>query len=148
MLPHPERNVGKGAAFAICTMPTANIQFPDSLERVYPPDAFAIDAAQNGHVTSQVVHGVRILSAPNTSGYFDFERASQLAAEPKSSTFLAPYRREAELTDAERDSTTPPDPRGGYEDFLADIVAAARQFGFKPDNSPGRNEPRLQGLRQ
>jgi hypothetical protein len=129
-------------------MPTANIHCRDSLERVYPPDAFAIDAAQNGQVTSQAIHGVRILSAPNTSGYFDFERASQLAAEPKSSTFLAPYRREADLTDTERDHTTPPDPRDGYEDFLTEIIAAAQQFGFKPENSPGRNEPRLQGLRQ
>jgi hypothetical protein len=129
-------------------MPTANIQYPDSLERIYPPDAFAIDAARNRQATSQVIHGVRILSAPNTSGHFDFERASQLAAEPKSSTLLAPYRREAKLTDAERDSTTPPDPRDGYEEFLADIVAAAQQFGFKPEKSPGRNEPRLQGLRQ
>jgi hypothetical protein len=99
-------------------------------------------------MTSQAIHGVRILSAPNTRGCFDFEMASQLAAEPKSSTFLAPYRREAKLTDAERDSTNPPDPRDGYEDFLADIIAAAQQFGFKPKKSPGRNEPRLQGLRQ
>jgi hypothetical protein len=129
-------------------MPTANIQYPDSLEHVYSRDAFAIDAAQNGQMTSQVIHGVRILSAPNASGYFDFERASQLAAEAKSSTFLAPYRREAKLTDAERDSTTPPDPRDGYEDFLADIIVAAQQFGFKPERSPGCNEPRLQGLRQ
>jgi hypothetical protein len=129
-------------------MPTANIQYPDSLKRVYPPDAFAIDAAQNGQVTSQVIHGVRILSAPDTSGYFDFERASQLAAEPKSSTFLAAYRRETKQTDGERDSTTLPDPRDGYEDFLADILAAAQQFGFKPEKSPGRNEARLQGLRQ
>jgi hypothetical protein len=129
-------------------MPTANIQYPDSLERVYPPDAFAIDAAQNGQVTSQVIHGVPILSAPNASGCFDFERASQLAAEAKSSTFLAPYRRAAKLTDAERDSTTPPDPRDGYEEFLAEIIAAAQQFGFTPEKTPGCNEPRLQGLRQ
>jgi hypothetical protein len=129
-------------------MPTANVQYPVSLEHVYSSDAFAIDAAQNGQEMSQVVHGVRILSAPNASGYFDFERASQLAAEAKSSTFLAPYRREAKLTDAERDSTTLPDPRDGYEDFLADIIAAAQQLGFKPEKSPGRNEPRLQGLRQ
>jgi hypothetical protein len=98
-------------------MPTANIQYPDSLEQVYSPDAFAIDAAQNGQMTSQVIHGVRILSAPNASGYFDFERASQLAAEAKSSTFLAPYRREAKLTDAERDSTTRPTRETGTRTF-------------------------------
>lgn len=41
-----------------------------------------------------------------------------------------------------------PNPRQGYEDFLADIVGAAQKFGFKPEKSPGRDEPRLRGLRQ
>jgi hypothetical protein len=133
-------------------MPTANIRQPDSIERVYPPDAFASDAAQNGQVTSEVVRGVRILSAPNAVGDFDFERGSRQVGEPASSTFLTPYRREQRLTDAGRDSAAnqlpQPDPREGYQDFLADIVTAAQQFGFDPEKSPGRAEPRLQGLRQ
>lgn len=133
-------------------MPTANIRHPDSIERVYTPDAFASDAAQNGQVTSEFVRGVRILSAPNAVGDFDFERGSRQVGEPASSTFLTPYRREQRLIDAGRDSAAiqlpQPDPREGYQDFLADIVAAAQQFGFDPEKSPGRDEPRLQGLRQ
>ena len=136
----------------IARMPTANIHRRDSIERVYPADAFASDAAQNGQVTNQVVRGVRILSAPNAAGDFDLERGSHHAGEPSSPTFLTPYRREEPLINAGQDNPTnqptPPDPRAEYESFLADTVAAARQFGFEPEKSPGRDEPRLQGLRQ
>ena len=41
-----------------------------------------------------------------------------------------------------------PDPRAGYEAFLANIVAVARRFGFEPEASPGPDEPRLHGARQ
>ena len=54
--------------------------------------------------------------------------------------------------DAGRDSpatvSADPDPRAGYEDFLNDIIAVAQRFGFEPEQSPGRSEPRLRGLRQ
>jgi hypothetical protein len=133
-------------------MPTANIHRRDSIERVYPSDAFASDAAQNWQVTNQVVHGVRVLTAPNASGDFDFERAAHHVGEPASSTFLTPYRHEGRPISAERDSPaiqeTRPDPDAEYEGFLTDIVAVARQFGFEPEKSPGRDEPRLRGLRQ
>ena len=133
-------------------MPTANVQRRDSIERAYPPDAFASDAAQNEQVTNQVLRGVRILSAPDAAGDFDLEPASQQVGEAGSSIFLAPYRREKRLINAERESGAtepgPLDPQKGYADFLAEIVAAAQQFGFEPKKSPGRDEPRLQGLRQ
>jgi hypothetical protein len=41
-----------------------------------------------------------------------------------------------------------PCPRARYGAFLADIVAAAQRFGFELKESPGRDEPRLRGLRQ
>jgi hypothetical protein len=41
-----------------------------------------------------------------------------------------------------------PDARAGYEAFLNDVVAVAPRFGFEPEESPGRDEPRLRGLRQ
>jgi hypothetical protein len=133
-------------------MPKANIHHRQSLERVYPPDAFASDAAQNGPATSAVVLGVRILSAPDATGEFEFERASQQVGEAAPPTFLAPYRREDRLIDAGRDSpatrSARPDPRQGYEDFLADIVATAQRFGYAPKDAPGRDDPRLRGLRQ
>src|SRR5439155_16667815 len=133
-------------------MPTANIHRRDTIERVYPPGAFASDAAQNGQVTNQVLHGVRILSAPNAAGDFDFERGTHHVGEPPTSTFLTPYRREGKLISSGGDSpatqATRPDPGAEYKGFLADIVAVARQFGFKPEKGPGRDEPRLRGLRQ
>jgi hypothetical protein len=139
--------VGKSKA-----MPKANIHRRGTLEQVYPPDAFASDAAENAPATSEVVLGVRILSAPDAAGDFELERASRHVGEAASPTFLAPHRREDRLISAGRDSpatrSAQPDPREGYEDFLADIIAAAEQFGFEPEKSPSRDEPRLQGLRQ
>ena len=140
-------------------MPKANIDRRSTLEEIYPPDAFASDTAQNGRVPNTVVSGVRILSAPDAAGNFDFERATQQVGEAAAASFLAPHRREERTQDAGRDSPTPvsadPDPRAGYEAFLAgyeaflnDIIAVAQRFGFEPKASPGRDEPRLRGLRQ
>jgi hypothetical protein len=112
-------------------MPKANIHRPSTLEKVYPPDVFASDAAKNGRVPNTVLSGVRILAASDAAGNFEFERATQQIGEATSAAFLAPYCRE--------------DPRAGYEAFLAD---AAQRFGFKPQESPGRDEPRLRGSRQ
>ena len=133
-------------------MAKANIHRRSTLEEIYPPDAFASDTAQNGRVPSTVLSGVRILSAPDAAGDFDFERATQQIGEAASASFLAPHRREDRTRDAGRDSpatvSVDPDARAGYEAFLNDIVAVAQRFGFEPEASPGRDEPRLRGLRQ
>jgi hypothetical protein len=125
-------------------MAKANIHRRSTLEEIYPPDAFASDAAQNGRVPNTMLSGIRILSAPDAAGDFDFERATRQIGETASASFLAPHRRE-EGTLAE---SAIPDPRAGYEAFLEDIVAVAQRFGFEPEESPGRDEPRLRGLRQ
>ncbi len=127
-------------------MPKANIHRRSSLEEIYPPDAFASDAAQNGRVPNTALNGVRILSAPNAAGDFEFERATQQVGEAGSASFLAPHRRQQKVGGADRTSST--DPQAGYEAFLADIIAAAQRFGFKAEESPGRGEARLRGLRQ
>ena len=62
-------------------MAKANIHRRSTLEEVYPPDAFASDAAQNGRVPNTVLSGVRILSAPDAAGDFEFERATQQIGE-------------------------------------------------------------------
>jgi hypothetical protein len=121
-------------------MPKTNIHRRSTLEEVYPPDAFASDAAQNDRVPNTILSGVRILSAPDAAGDFDLERATQQTGEATSASFLAPNR----PTTASAD----PDPRAGYDAFLSDIVATAQRFGFKPEESPGQDEPRLRGLRQ
>ena len=133
-------------------MPRANIHLRSTLEEVYPPDAFASDATQNGRVPNDLVSGVRILSAPSAAGHFEFERATRQIGEAVSATFLAPYRHEDRLADAGRDGKTgvprTPDPPAGYDAFLVDIVSVAQRFGFEPEASPGFGEPRLRGLRQ
>jgi hypothetical protein len=133
-------------------MSKANIHDRRSLEAAYPADAFASDAAQNGRPDTQLVSGVRILSAPDAAGDFKLERAARQVGEALSSAFLAPHRREDRVVDAGRDSPTlvsaAPDPREGYNSFLDEIVAAARRFGFDPQGSPGRGDPRLRGMRQ
>jgi len=40
----------------------------------------------------------------------------------------------------------PTDPARGYAQFLNDIVAATKRFGFRVDRSPSR-DPRLRGFR-
>jgi len=133
-------------------MPRANILPRSTLEEIYPPDAFASDATQNGRVPNDVLSGVRILSAPSPAGDFEFERATRQIGEPVSATFIAPYRHEDRLSDAGRDRKTGAaralDPPAGYDAFLADIVSVAQRFGFEPEASPGFGEPRLRGLRQ
>ena len=133
-------------------MPMANIRDRRSLEAAYPPDAFASDAAENGRSGTAVLKGVRVLSAPDATGEFALERAAQQIGEALSESFLAPQRRDGRLIDPGRDSPTrasaEPEPTDGYEGFLADLAAAAQRFGFRPEESPGRDEPRLRGLRQ
>src|SRR5438046_1982745 len=98
-------------------MPKGNIHRRNTLEEVYPPDAFAGDAAQNGRVPNTVLSGVRILSAPDAAGDFAFERATQQIGEAVSASFLAPHRREDRTQNAGRDSPTTasagPDLRAG-----------------------------------
>src|SRR5215471_10083270 len=112
-------------------MTKANSRRRQSLERVYPPDALASDAAENGLATNQVVLGVRILSAPDAAGDFELERTGQQVGEAIPPTFLAPQRREERPIDAGGDSpaiqSARLNPRQGYEDFLADIVNAAQR---------------------
>lgn len=123
-------------------MTKANISDRRALERIYPADAFASDAAQNANLASGVEKGVRVLSAPDNGGEFGLERASRQVGEAASPAFLAPHRHHAAT------GSEPEDPRGGYDEFLQDIVAAAQQFGFEAKKTPGRDDPRIRGLRQ
>jgi hypothetical protein len=133
-------------------MVKANIHRRQSFEQAYPPDAFASDAVENGRTATGLLKGVRILFAPDAAGDFDFVRTTRQAGEAGSAAFVAPYRREDRLVNAGRDSPTTesagPDPREGYEAFIAEVVTAAQKFGFRPEDTPGHDEPRLRGLRQ
>jgi hypothetical protein len=126
-------------------MAKANINDRTSIERVYPPDAFAVDAADNEKQPGNpVLHGVRIGSAPDAQGMFEIERGSRQVGEVGGAMFLAPFRRDPGRDFADR----APDPAAGYDSFIDEIVAAAPCFGFREEASPGVGDARLQGPRQ
>ena len=118
----------------------ANIQDRATLERAYPFEAYARDAAQNSLAESQVLRGIRILSAPDAVGAFELEPASRHIGETAGAVFLAPQRRNVGSGEI--------DQRASYEEFLDEIIAAAQRSGFEPEQAPGRNDSRLRGLRQ
>ena len=121
-------------------MATENIADRAGLERIYPAEAFASDAARNDDFASGLERGVRVLSAPDAGGAFGVERATRQVGEVAAASFLVPRRRQAASGD--------PDPRAGYAEFLDDIVAAALRIGFEAEDAPGRGDPRIRGLRQ
>src|SRR4051812_44743482 len=103
-------------------MARANINDRGSIECVYPADNFAGDAADNEKQPgNQVLHGVRILSAPDAQGAFELERASRQVGEFGGALFLAPFRRDTGREFARQ----APDPAAGYDGFIDEIIAAA-----------------------
>jgi len=124
-------------------MATANINDRSSIERIYPPDAFTVDAAENDRQPgNQVLHGIRIVSAPDAQGRFEIERGGRQIGEVGSALFLAPFRRS--IGQAGRAS----DAASEYDAFIDEIIAAAPHFGFREAESPGVGDARLQGPRQ
>src|SRR4051812_36932599 len=103
-------------------MPKANIHDRSSIERIYPPDIFATDAADNEKQPGNVVlHGVRITAAPDAHGDFELQRASEHVGEVAGAVFLASFRRDIGHDRAR----TAPDPETGYDAFIDEIIAAA-----------------------
>ena len=129
-------------------MARANINDRATMERAYPADAFAGDAARNERSTEPLRHGVRIGSAPDGAGWFELEPATRHAGEPETLHFLTPVRRREELTDQGRTISQTAAARSdeGYHRFLDDVVAAAKRFGYRREDSPSR-DPRLRGFR-
>ena len=125
-------------------MARANIHDRVSIERAYPPEAFAGDAAANDRRRRELLHGVRIAAAPDAAGEFEIERAAQQVGEVPGAVFLAPFHRAT----AEDHAVANPDPRHGYDRFIDDIIEATRRRGYRAEDSPGRSDPRLKGLRQ
>lgn len=120
-------------------MAIANINDRTSIELIYPPDAFALDASDNDRQPgNDIRHGVRIVSAPDPQGRFELERASRQIGEAGGALFLAPFRRDP----------AGGEPAAGYDAFVDEIIAAAPCFGFRKETSPGLGDPRLHGLRQ
>ena len=125
-------------------MSKANINDRQSIERVYPAEAYAADASENDRHKQEVVKGVRILSAPDAAGNFEFNAATQQVGESPGAVFLAPFH----TATAEDQAPANPDSRHGYDGFIGDIIEAATKFGYRPEQSPGARDPRLRGPRQ
>jgi hypothetical protein len=122
----------------------ANIHDRRSIERIYPPEAYARDAAENDRQRVELRHGVRIGSAPDRTGDFDIEAASLHAGEVPGAVFLAPFHHAT----ANEHASADPDPQHGYEGFVAEIIDSAQHFGYRAETSPGHGDPRLRGARQ
>jgi len=125
-------------------MAKANIRERGSIERVYPPEAFARDAAENDRPDVGLLHGVRIGSAPDQAGEFDIEPASRGSGEVPGAVFLAPFYRDAPDGRASAGSES----RRGYEAFIAEIINTAQRSGYAAAASPGPGDPRIRGARQ
>jgi hypothetical protein len=122
----------------------ANVNDRRSIERVYPPDAFARDAAENDRHRIEILKGVRVASAPDGDGNFALEPGAQYTGEVPGTLFLAPFHRRT----AEENASDDPDPRHGYDAFIDEIIEAARRHGYQAAASPGPDDPRLRGARQ
>jgi hypothetical protein len=109
-------------------MARINVNDRGALERLYPKDAFASDAARN-ELPSTIVRGALIAAAPDEKGCFELERASRHAGEPETPYFLAPQKGQ------------------DYGQFLDDVIAAAERFGFRMKQTPNPDDPRLRGAR-
>lgn len=122
----------------------ANINDRRSIEPIYPPDAFARDAAENDRPRTEILKGVRIASAPDTDGNFALEAATHHAGEVPGALFLAPFHRRT----AEECASDDPDPRLGYDAFIDEIIDTAQRHGYRAEASPGPGDQRLRGARQ
>ena len=146
-------------------MASARLDDRDSLYAAYPREQFERDAAGNADVKTEVLSGVVLLSAPDTAGRFELDRANRHVGEIASSgdtVFLYPILGDAQgglagtrpgygneepgrgvkAEEPGRGVKAAPD----YEAFLDRVTDAARSL--TPRQSPGRGDARLQGERQ
>jgi hypothetical protein len=139
-------------------MPEANINDRSSVERLYPREAFARDAAENADAKAAVYRGLRIVSPIDREGRFSAERGSRHVGErdPEGDTiFLAPFLAQADAPLGESDAY------GGlalagdvlaltvrkaqdYRSFIDRIIEAARAAEFK--SAVGLHDDRLHGF--
>jgi len=138
-------------------MSSANVNDRESIERLYPRQAFDEDAARNALPDAAVHSGVTIASAPDASGAFTLMRAQQhvgerdpegdtiflLAMSARSEQALAPssgYGGTVETGNAPAEGRDEPD---DYAAFIARIIEAARSATFK---EPIGKDERLKGF--
>jgi hypothetical protein len=137
-------------------MPKANINDRDSVERLYPQEAFEQDAAQNSRAETAVLRGVRLVAPVDGRGEFAADKASRHVGESDpegDALFVAPYLSEAPLQQNEASDGGPGETSVGsaastkleeYERFIDRIIETARSAQFKP--ATGAGDERLRGF--
>ena len=137
-------------------MQSVNINQRETLESYYPLDSFVHDANQNARGKAAVMHGLRILSAPDAEGAFKITKAQHNVAEDAShedTLFLYSVRdddnnwfdsAEADASKAVHAKEHPVDVSDLYRGFIDRVIETARTAHFQDDI--GRGEPRLKGF--
>jgi hypothetical protein len=137
-------------------MQSVNINQRETIESYYPLDSFVHDASQNARGKAAVMHGLRILSAPDGNGAFNVTKAHHNVAEHSGNydaLFLYSVRDdddswfdkgEADAFKAVHAKDHQVDVSDLYRGFIDRVIETARNAKFQPDI--GRGEPRLQGF--
>jgi hypothetical protein len=137
-------------------MQSVNINQRDTIESYYPLDSFVHDASQNARGKALVMHGLRILSAPDADGTFKVSKGQHNVAEDDDNhdaLFLYSVRDddnnwfdkgEADASKAVHPKEHPVDVSDLYRSFIDRVIEAARTAHFQ--NDIGRGEPRLKGF--
>ena len=137
-------------------MQSVNIHQRETIESYYPLDSFVHDANQNARGKADVMHGLRILSAPDGDGAFKVTKAQHNVAEDAShedTLFLYSVRdddnnwfdrAEPDASKAVHAKEHPVNVSDLYRGFIDRVIETARNAHFQPDI--GRGEPRLQGF--
>jgi hypothetical protein len=137
-------------------MQSVNINQRETLESYYPLDSFVHDANQNARGKTAVMHGLRILSAPDGEGAFKITKAQHNVAEDAShedTLFLYSVRdddnnwfdrEEADASKAVHAKEHPVDVSELYRGFIDRVIETARTAKFQ--SNIGRGEPRLKGF--
>jgi hypothetical protein len=137
-------------------MQSVNINQRETVESYYPLDSFVHDANQNSRGKTSVMHGLRILSAPDGDGVFKVTKAKHNVAEnaaEQDALFLYSVRDddnnffdkgEADTSSAVHVKDHPVEVSDLYRGFIDRVIEAARNAHFQSDI--GRGEPRLKGF--
>ena len=137
-------------------MQSVNINQRETLESYYPLDSFVHDANQNARGKAAVMHGLRILSAPDGEGAFKVSKAQHNVAEDDANydaLFLYSMRdddnnwfdrAEPDASKAVHAKEHPVEVSDLYRDFIDRVIETARNAKFQ--NDIGRGEPRLKGF--
>lgn len=135
-------------------MAKANINDRASIEKIYSVNAWERDATRNAQGSAAVIHGVNILSAPDASGTFDLDPASQHVGErdPEGdSIFLPAFEADAAAAVAGStysgglSPTANENNTGDYQSFIDMVIERARKARFKPPI--GQGDERIKGFR-